>query len=500
MAEKHHPWVWHAIGQSVRGALHERTGCPNQDAIHWSPRARAGSSSLVLAVADGHGSAKCFRSDTGARLAVEKAVTAIQHLCEEQTDLADLATVRHVVEEQLARKVVDAWHDAVAAHVAAHPFTSDELRCGAEGEGTEAPQASASPPTLAYGATLLAVWVTASFGVYLQLGDGDIVCVDVEGNATRPLPRDERLFANETTSLCMPQSWQEVRLALIPFADQPPALILLSTDGYSNSFRADTDFLDTAQEYMRMIRSEGLDAMARELADILNEVSQRGSGDDVTLGMIKRAEDLDSDIHHPRSTVSEEAGATMPTEGQHLEESATESPQRREECQDTCAQETTEQTSLCTHTGRLQGRLLLPVWVAVVGLALVAIAWSQGTGLNKSWQENALTWQERWDTCHQDFMCVLAEHPPPGQHAIAPQFAGMILRQSAPPTAAVRHNGSRSAHSALLPPQQRRGDRSINALLALDGAISSSPFAASATSHPQSTQERCKGADHESAS
>lgn len=131
--------------------------------------------------------------------------------------------------------------------------------------------------------------------LYLQLGDGDILCVDTSGKTTQPFPPDERLIANETTSLCMKGAWQEVRVRLVPYSEDPPALILVSTDGYSNSFRLQEDFLKVGQDYREMIRSGGIEHVAKQLTSILTETSQQGSGDDITLGIIKRIEEGDVD-------------------------------------------------------------------------------------------------------------------------------------------------------------------------------------------------------------
>src|SRR5271155_888255 len=72
------PWVM--LGSSVQGASHKRTGVPNQDAIFAEPRIDVApamvvaSPPLILAVSDGHGSPRSFRSDTGANAAVQIAV------------------------------------------------------------------------------------------------------------------------------------------------------------------------------------------------------------------------------------------------------------------------------------------------------------------------------------------------------------------------------------------------------------------------------------------
>ena len=74
--EKERP-PWRVIGESVRGAGHKRNGMPNQDAYTCLPESGVGSV-LCVAVADGHGSTRYFRSDVGARLAVQSATEVLQ--------------------------------------------------------------------------------------------------------------------------------------------------------------------------------------------------------------------------------------------------------------------------------------------------------------------------------------------------------------------------------------------------------------------------------------
>ena len=62
--------AWRAIGRSVRGASHVRSSLPNQDAIAWFPDSGKGPP-LIVAVSDGHGSPRNFRSDVGSKIAVE---------------------------------------------------------------------------------------------------------------------------------------------------------------------------------------------------------------------------------------------------------------------------------------------------------------------------------------------------------------------------------------------------------------------------------------------
>lgn len=144
-------------------------------------------------------------------------------------------------------------------------------------------------PVLAYGATLLAAAVTDHGVLYVQLGDGDILAVEESGATKRPLPADERLIANHTTSLCQESAVSETRIAV---SRETPALILVSTDGYSNSFRTDRDFLKIGSDYLEIIRKQGMDAVSEELPETLAAASAEGSGDDITLGILYRAASL----------------------------------------------------------------------------------------------------------------------------------------------------------------------------------------------------------------
>jgi len=270
--------LWRALGASRRGAAHVRSGLPNQDALLLPDL--GSEPPWILALADGHGSPKSFRSDRGALLAVNTAAAVCRRLpCDPAG--ARLSAIKHWAEDYLSREIVRCWRTAVDEDMAARPLVA------AEG----APSGLASPEGghyLAYGATLLVVMVTATFILYWQLGDGDILTVTDDGVVSRPLPPDEKLFGNETTSLCADRSWQEARTAFQVLAGAPPALILAASDGYANSYRDEAGFLRVGSDLLTLIRTDGLEAVAANLSDWLDEISRQGSGDDVTLGVLCR--------------------------------------------------------------------------------------------------------------------------------------------------------------------------------------------------------------------
>src|SRR4051794_19335248 len=156
---------WQVVGQSVRGATHERNGLPNQDAIQWLPSSGRGSS-VVLAVADGHGSARYPRSHTGANIAVDVATKLIDDFLNSQAGADNLSLIKDATEDWLPRTLVRNWTEAVAENLKADPLSPDE-------------STSVGPANelVAYGTTLLAAAVTEHFAVYLQVGDGDILTV-----------------------------------------------------------------------------------------------------------------------------------------------------------------------------------------------------------------------------------------------------------------------------------------------------------------------------------
>ena len=283
---------WLVVGASVQGAAHVRSGKPGQDAIFWTGPAD-GYPSVVLAVADGHGSGKAFRSASGANFAVRCAAQQVRGFVEGQIDSASLSAIKRMATEGLPQEIVKEWTSAVEQDLAANPLTVLELQALPDKDR----DAVERNPLLAYGSTVLTVAVTEHFVLYLQLGDGDIVHVSEEGEPTRPLPKDDRLFANETTSLCAPGAWKDFRVQFQVISERRPALIMLATDGYINSYQSEEGFLKVGTDILKVIREEGPEKVNQELPGWLTETSEKGSGDDITLGLIVR-----QDLSHQQSS------------------------------------------------------------------------------------------------------------------------------------------------------------------------------------------------------
>jgi hypothetical protein len=287
-------YSWQVIGASVQGAAHLRNSQPNQDALRWWPRA-GGGPPLVLAVADGHGGRRYVRSHIGARYAVRTVERLLARdllsLLPAGEDAVDFTSLKRTCEEWLPKVLVRRWREQVERHARRYPL-SDIERERFERERFEQDAQKEAPPLVeAYGATVMAVLCAPTFLLYLQLGDGDILTVTDEGVVIRPpLPVDERLIGNETTSLCSSEGWRNVRLYFQPLMGLPPALLLLATDGYANSFVDGAAFEQVGADLLDSIRGEGAAAVEAQLPQWLLHTSASGSGDDITVALAIRAE------------------------------------------------------------------------------------------------------------------------------------------------------------------------------------------------------------------
>jgi serine/threonine protein phosphatase PrpC len=292
MADEKTSPEWRVIGETVPGASHLRAGVPNQDSLLYVRKSSRGLP-VVLSVSDGHGSAKCFRSDRGAQFAVKKAASLVGEFLDERRGKFDPAEIE-TSKDDLAEEFVKRWREAVEADLQKEPFTENEFENLEKKSGAEARKFVDENSFLAYGTTSLTVAVEEDFILYMQLGDGDILNVSATGEITKPLAEDPRLLANETTSLCLPKAEKDFRFFVqkISVTDSP-AMILLSTDGYLNSFSSEAGFFQAGTDSLKMLKTDGgFDAVNDNLKAWLEEATQMGSGDDCTVAIIYRPDQL----------------------------------------------------------------------------------------------------------------------------------------------------------------------------------------------------------------
>ncbi|HEX7207235.1 MAG TPA: PP2C family serine/threonine-protein phosphatase [Nitrososphaeraceae archaeon] len=284
---------WLVYGKSLKGAIHSRSGYSNQDSIQW--KQSDVSNTIIMSIADGHGSDMHFRSKVGAQFAVKTAVETLFELFHNQPlEINNVSQVKDIIRYSIPRLLVHNWMDRVQNHVEKHPFSKNEIDLILKNKGSLILEKIINNPKIAYGSTLLTAVITKNYFIFFQLGDGNILIVDNDKNvrnmfSTRNNDLDEKPSIESiihTESLCMDDSWLEFKTGIYDFHALKPKLILLSTDGYYNSFNNTSGFLKIGLDYLALLEELGYSYLSQNLYNILRQTSIEGSGDDITVGFM----------------------------------------------------------------------------------------------------------------------------------------------------------------------------------------------------------------------
>ncbi|WP_010256794.1 PP2C family serine/threonine-protein phosphatase [Treponema primitia] len=274
--------MYQAFSCSVTGASHAKSGKPCQDySLHYADKNVA-----IAVVADGHGSDAHFRSDRGARFACECAVKLIAAFAEKyggnlgESELPELA---RCIACEWDKRVTEDWEEDPPGTLNKEQVSGDSENH----EGSKNPK-DLLDPREAYGSTLIAAAVTRSGWFGLQIGDGKCAVRYTDGDFMQPIPWDEKCFLNVTTSLCDTDPGSEFRFYA---SREIPAALFIGTDGVDNSYPVHEN-----EKHLNGLYSIIADNFAREgfkkglveLRDFLPILTQKGSGDDVSIAGIMR--------------------------------------------------------------------------------------------------------------------------------------------------------------------------------------------------------------------
>jgi hypothetical protein len=259
----------------ARGDSHREKGLPCQDAAF----VQVVSANGIAIVADGHGSEKHFRSDTGSRTAVETARDAIFEFLTLQSAEKKLMHDAVYMDEQLRqleRYIIVNWRRRVLASFDENPLSEEERAvCTEHGIDPE----DENDRVRLYGTTLIAAVATKKGWFALQIGDGKCVCLDADGLPFFPPElEDESLAGGRTTSLCDSNAAGHFRHV---FGFDLIRGITVASDGVSDSFIPE----DYLKLHSRLLNDFTKDAkQAREgLQKSIPVWSSKGSRDDVSM-------------------------------------------------------------------------------------------------------------------------------------------------------------------------------------------------------------------------
>ena len=263
----------------VKGATHVRNQMPCQDnkkIIKISDEIQ------IIALADGHGSSKCPRSDRGSMIAVNSfyhiTKKYLEIYGEDEEDIAHLMTfLNREGDVRFAQDVCEEWQARVK-----QSFYKNKV------EGMTNEDGSIKWPSVfsLYGTTLLGMLITDSFVFSFQIGDGDISAVTK--NVVEPLVEPEKFLGTETHSLSKPDAWRKAVASVhrLELDSQEPYMYMLSTDGFANSYTSDKEYQKTCIDYLKMLQEYGIDVVQANLKKWLTETSELGCGDDITVVMV----------------------------------------------------------------------------------------------------------------------------------------------------------------------------------------------------------------------
>lgn len=270
---------WMNSFQTITGKTHLKIEMPNQDAVLSEVLEE---DFLISAVADGHGSKKCTRSHLGAKYAVESAVEIAKEI--KDTFIKDEVIHTKSIGKHYTKKVIALWRKKIDDHLKEEPLDLKNI----EGLTSKEKKSIKKNPYVSYGSTLLIVMLIKDYIVCYQLGDGDILFVSKSNNVTKPIKKDNRHIANDTTSLCLHKPEKEFKIKVFRDLNHVLQMILLSTDGYSNSFSSENGFFKVGTDLVEMISEDGFNVVDENLKDWIEETSNHGSGDDTSVSIITR--------------------------------------------------------------------------------------------------------------------------------------------------------------------------------------------------------------------
>lgn len=261
------------FGTSVQGASHIRSDIECQDSLK---KLICDDGTIIMAVADGHGSKKCPFSKTGSSIAVNVFCKIMsEYVVNFASAPGTLLTYLNREGDTKVAQAIDAeWKRRVYKN---HRDNKREVPLDENGEKILQQVYSQ------YGTTLLGLMLTEEFIFAFQIGDGDIIFTSEDG--FEPVIQGDKILGVETHSLGKMEAWKKAITAVrrIDFHDKLPSMFLMSSDGFANSYKNEDEFIKTCIEYFDMVKQYGAKAVDENLKNWLTETSAMGCGDDITL-------------------------------------------------------------------------------------------------------------------------------------------------------------------------------------------------------------------------
>ena len=279
-------WVYDHI--TIRGYSHKLNGKECQDAsCSWESKKCCG-----IIVCDGHGGEKYIRSAVGSKFAVKVGREVLSEFMANALKRGSkLFLSKHSTEanlDRLQRTITMRWRDMVQADLQEHPLADDDRYISLSDR--EKASLAAENEIKAYGTTFIAGIFSREFLFVVKLGDGNACIVLDDGSVLIPEElSDPQLQFNSTTSLCNSDAALQFRNYFARINEEfSPAALILSTDGIINCYHTGDAFKSLIQNISKAYYEEKKEDAHVELEGVLDTLSEKGSGDDLSIAIVRR--------------------------------------------------------------------------------------------------------------------------------------------------------------------------------------------------------------------
>lgn len=252
----------------------------------------------ICVVADGHGSDNYPRTEFGSKFAVDAAIKNVIEFVNtaEKSQVINDAENNFERMNQLAKSILRSWYESVEEDYNKKPFTEKELEKVSDkyknrylSENIEERKVEK-----AYGCTLIIYVITDDYSFGMQIGDGKCVLIDGNGQFLEPIPWDDDCQLNVTTSICDDDAIDEFRFYI---SDKMPTAVFIGSDGIDDSYANEEELYALYRSILKIFIEHGDEVGKSEIREYLPVLTKRGSGDDVSMGLIinqKRAKSISS--------------------------------------------------------------------------------------------------------------------------------------------------------------------------------------------------------------
>lgn len=252
----------------------------------------------ICVVADGHGSDNYPRTEFGSKFAVDAAIKNVIEFVNtaEKSQVINDAENNFERMNQLAKSILRSWYESVEEDYNKKPFTEKELEKVSDkyknrylSENIEKRKVEK-----AYGCTLIIYVITDDYSFGMQIGDGKCVLIDENGKFLEPIPWDDDCQLNVTTSICDDDAIDEFRFYI---SDKMPTAVFIGSDGIDDSYANEEELYALYRSILKIFIEHGDEVGKSEIREYLPVLTKRGSGDDVSMGLIinqKRAKSISS--------------------------------------------------------------------------------------------------------------------------------------------------------------------------------------------------------------